>query len=48
MFIVVIFVSYLLYDLVGWLVYGKFGGVKGLIFGIIVMSVLYLLSVLVG
>lgn len=47
-FIAATSVSYLLHDLVGWPVYGKPGGAKGLILGIIVMSVLHLLSVSVG
>jgi len=47
-FIAATSVSYLLHDIVGWPVYGKPGGAKGLVLGIIVMSVLHLLSVSVG
>ena len=47
-FIAATSVSYLLHDLVGWPVYGHPGGAKGIIIGIIVMSVLHLLSVSVG
>ncbi|MFC6181763.1 cytosine permease [Lactiplantibacillus daowaiensis] len=47
-FIAATSVSYLLHDIVGWPVYGKPGGAKGLILGIVVMSILHLLSVSVG
>ncbi len=47
-FIAATSVSYLLHDIVGWPVYGKPGGAKGLVLGIVVMSVLHLLSVSVG
>ncbi len=47
-FIAATSVSYLLHDIIGWPVYGQPGGAKGLIMGVIVMSILHFLSVSVG
>lgn len=47
-FIAAMSVSYLLHDLLGWPVYGKIGGLKGMIFGIIVMSILHIISISSG
>ena len=47
-FIAATSISYILHDLLGWPVYGKPGGAKGLILGILVMSVLHLLSTSMG
>lgn len=47
-FIAATSISYILHDLLGWPVYGKPGGAKGLVLGILVMSVLHLLSTSMG
>lgn len=47
-FIAATSISYILHDLLNWPVYGKPGGAKGLILGILVMSVLHLLSTSMG
>ncbi|WP_412989524.1 cytosine permease [Pediococcus siamensis] len=47
-FIAATSMSYLLHSLLGWPVYGQPGGNKGLIFGIVVMSVLHLISISAG
>lgn len=47
-FIAATSISYILHDLLGWPVYGKPGGMKGLICGIIVMSILHILSTSMG
>ncbi|MGF2385391.1 cytosine permease [Lentilactobacillus otakiensis] len=47
-FIAATSISYILHDVLGWPVYGKPGGLKGLISGIIVMSILHLLSISMG
>lgn len=47
-FIAATSISYILHDVLGWPVYGKPGGLKGLILGIIVMSILHLLSISMG
>lgn len=47
-FIAATSISYILHDVLGWPVYGKSGGLKGLISGIIVMSILHLLSISMG
>ncbi|MGV0168779.1 cytosine permease [Furfurilactobacillus sp. WILCCON 0119] len=41
-------ISYLLHDLLGWPVFGHRGGLKGIIFGILLMSVLHLISISLG
>ncbi|HAT54863.1 MAG TPA: hypothetical protein DCW31_06435 [Lactobacillus sp.] len=41
-------ISYLLHDLLGWPVFGHRGGLKGIIFGILMMSVLHLISISLG
>lgn len=47
-FIAATSISYILHDVLGWPVYGKPGGLKGLISGIVVMSILHLLSISMG
>ncbi len=47
-FIAATSISYILHDILNWPVYGKPGGLKGLILGIIVMSILHLLSISMG
>ncbi|MDN6543511.1 MAG: cytosine permease, partial [Lentilactobacillus parabuchneri] len=47
-FIAATSISYILHDVLGWPVYGKPGGLKGLVSGIIVMSILHLLSISMG
>lgn len=47
-FIAATSISYLCNSLFGWPVYGKPGGNWGLLFGIVVMSVLHLISVMAG
>ncbi|MCW4399015.1 cytosine permease [Lentilactobacillus parabuchneri] len=47
-FIAATSISYILHDVLGWPVYGKPGGFKGLVSGIIVMSILHLLSISMG
>ncbi|MDN6597544.1 MAG: cytosine permease, partial [Lentilactobacillus parabuchneri] len=47
-FIAATSISYILHDVLGWPVYGKPGGLKGLVSGIIVMSTLHLLSISMG
>ena len=47
-FIAALSVSYLLSDLLGWPTYGESGGAKGVVVGILVMSILHLLSVSTG
>ncbi|GAF36925.1 cytosine permease [Lentilactobacillus farraginis] len=47
-FIAATSISYILHDILNWPVYGKAGGLKGLILGIIVMSILHLLSISMG
>ncbi|MFT8995041.1 cytosine permease [Lentilactobacillus hilgardii] len=47
-FIAATSISYILHDILGWPVYGKPGGLKGLITGIVVMSILHLLSISMG
>ncbi|GEK27908.1 cytosine permease [Furfurilactobacillus siliginis] len=41
-------IGYLLHDLLGWPVFGQRGGLKGIIFGILMMSVLHLISISLG
>ncbi|MYV04582.1 cytosine permease [Furfurilactobacillus milii] len=41
-------ISYLLHDLLGWPVFGQRGGLKGIIFGILMMSILHLISISLG
>ena len=47
-FIAATSISYILHDVLGWPVYGKPGGLKGLVSGIVVMSILHLLSISMG
>ncbi|KRL04491.1 Purine-cytosine permease [Liquorilactobacillus oeni DSM 19972] len=47
-FIAATSVSYLLHDLLGWPLYGHAGGVKGMVVGIIVMSILHIISISSG
>lgn len=47
-FIAATSVSYLLNDLLGWPTWGEPGGTKGIVTGIVVMSILHLLSVSTG
>ncbi|WP_283680000.1 cytosine permease [Lentilactobacillus sp. Marseille-Q4993] len=47
-FIAATSISYILHDLLNWPVYGKPGGLKGLTVGIIVMSILHILSTSMG
>ncbi|MBU7563768.1 cytosine permease [Pediococcus ethanolidurans] len=47
-FIAATSMSYILHSLLGWPVYGQPGGNKGLIFGILVMSILHLISISSG
>ncbi|KRL53748.1 cytosine purines uracil thiamine allantoin permease [Lentilactobacillus parakefiri DSM 10551] len=47
-FIAATSISYILHDVLNWPVYGQPGGLKGLISGIIVMSILHLLSISMG
>ncbi|AEN77358.1 cytosine permease [Ligilactobacillus ruminis] len=47
-FIAATSVSYLLHDLLSWPVYGKPGGAKGLVCGILVMSILHIISIASG
>ncbi|WPC20165.1 cytosine permease [Pediococcus inopinatus] len=47
-FIAATSMSYILHSLLGWPVYGQPGGAKGLIFGILVMSILHLISISAG
>lgn len=47
-FIAATSVSFLLAELFGWPVYGQLGGLKGLIVGIVVMSLLHIISVSTG
>nr|WP_263852056.1 cytosine permease [Levilactobacillus bambusae] len=47
-FIAATSISYLFHDLFGWAIYGQPGGTFGLVVGIVIMSVLHLLSVSMG
>ena len=47
-FIAATSMSYILHSLLGWPVYGQPGGNKGLVFGILVMSILHLISISSG
>ncbi|GEL15651.1 cytosine permease [Pediococcus cellicola] len=47
-FIAATSMSYILHSLIGWPIYGQAGGNKGLILGIVIMSVLHLISISAG
>ncbi|WP_268912283.1 cytosine permease [Lentilactobacillus sp. SPB1-3] len=47
-FIAATSISYILHDLLAWPVYGQPGGMKGLILGIVIMSILHILSTSMG
>lgn len=47
-FIAATSVSYLLHDLWGWPLYGHAGGIKGMLVGILVMSILHIISISSG
>lgn len=47
-FIAATSVSYLLHDLLGWPLWGQDGGLKGMLCGIVVMSVLHIISIASG
>lgn len=47
-FIAATSVSYLLHDLLGWPLWGQTGGLKGMLLGIVVMSILHIISIASG